>query len=361
MQKEIYKPLQYWLIAGLVLVLMQIAIGGITRLTDSGLSITEWNIIKGVIPPLTEEAWQHTFTLYKTEAKKQYESLHADMTLSEFKFIYFWEYFHRLWARMIGVVFLVGFLIFLALKKIDKKLGVQLLIVFCMAMLEAVFGIIMVYSGLGDDKRTWVSAYKLLIHLSIATLIFSYLYHVYLQYTQHKTVDYILPKSIKNIALLIFILVLIQIMFGGLMAGMRAGLIHPHFPVFIKFGNITHALQSSAPNSLDELGDYERSIFIKALIQIAHRITAGLLVLSSFYLFLQIKKQTVSQRMKNASIYLVTSIALQFALGAITIMLSIGRIPPFWGSLHQCTAFLVLLSIMYLQYQMRENNASNVD
>ena len=110
---KVKKPVRVWLFIGVFMVFMQVVIGGITRLTDSGLSITEWAIIQGTLPPLNEAAWMEAFEQYKIMAKKQFESLHADMTLSEFKFIYFWEYFHRLWARMMGFVFLFPFLYFL--------------------------------------------------------------------------------------------------------------------------------------------------------------------------------------------------------------------------------------------------------
>ena len=358
MQKQIYRPLQIWLIIGLTMVLLQVMIGGITRLTNSGLSITEWNIIKGTIPPLSNEAWQYTFDQYKIHAKKQYESLHAGMTLSEFKFIYFWEYFHRLWARFIGFVFVIGLVVFLALKKIDRKLLSQLIIVFCLAMLEAVFGIVMVYSGLGDDTRTWVSAYKLIIHLIIATLIFGYLFYVYLCYTQPETNDAQLPKSIKRISSAIILVLVVQILFGGLMAGMRAGLIHPHFPVFVHSEKIILALQSPAPKTLDEVGDYEKSAFIKAIIQIVHRSTATILLLLIAYLVFLFSKNTISNTLSRAKNSLVVIVAIQFMLGVITVMLSVGNIPPFWGSIHQCFALLLLLSTIYVRYQMIDKKES---
>lgn len=336
------------------MVLLQVMIGGITRLTNSGLSITEWNIIKGTIPPLSQDAWEYTFDQYKIHAKKQYESLHAGMSLSEFKFIYFWEYFHRLWARFIGFVFVIGLLIFLYLKKIDKKLFIQLMIVFGLAMLEAVFGIIMVYSGLGDDTRTWVSAYKLIIHLIIATLIFAYLFYVYLCYTQNTTKDAFLAPKIKSISTVIIVLLFFQILFGGLMAGMRAGLVHPYFPVFVHGDKMMLALQSPIPASLDELGDYEKSAFIKAIIQLIHRGMASVLVIVISYLLLLFARVSISPTLRQAKNALLVMLLIQCSLGIITIMLSVGRIPPFWASVHQCAALILLLSSVYVRYQMIE-------
>ena len=170
------KVVQVWLLIGVIMVFVQIVVGGITRLTDSGLSITEWAVIQGTIPPLNEAEWTAAFEQYKTAAKKQFESLHANMSLSEFKIIFFWEYIHRLWARLMGLVFLFPFLYFLWKKYLPKWLVKRLGVVIALAALEALMGWIMVKSGLNEDTRTWVSAYKLVAHLSIATILLGYLF-----------------------------------------------------------------------------------------------------------------------------------------------------------------------------------------
>ena len=169
--------------AGIVLVFVQVNIGGITRLTDSGLSITEWEVIKGTLPPLNDGAWDTAFEKYKKHATKNFESMHGgeDMSMSEFKVIYFWEWFHRFWARSIGFVFLFPFIFFVFKKWLPTWLIKRLGIVVLFAALSAVFGIIMVYSGFNDDTRTWVSAYKLLGHLSLACLTFGYLFWTWLK------------------------------------------------------------------------------------------------------------------------------------------------------------------------------------
>ena len=127
------------------MIFFQVVIGGITRLTDSGLSITEWAVIQGTIPPLNEAEWEEAFDMYKEMAKKQYESIHADMTISGFKFIYFWEYLHRLWARLMLMVFLFPFFYYLYKKWLPKWLVKDLGIVIFLASLAAIFGIIMVF------------------------------------------------------------------------------------------------------------------------------------------------------------------------------------------------------------------------
>ena len=156
--------LKIWLLTGVFMLFVQIIVGGITRLTGSGLSITKWEIITGTIPPLNAVQWDAAFDLY--QATPQYQKINQGMSLAEFKFIYFWEYIHRLWARAMGFVFLIPFIYFAIKGWIDRKLMKNLGIVVLLAALAASFGWIMVNSGLKD--RPWVNAYKLAVHLGIA-------------------------------------------------------------------------------------------------------------------------------------------------------------------------------------------------
>ena len=160
-----------WLLVGIIMIFFQVVIGGVTRLTGSGLSITKWEIILGTFPPVNAQQWMEAFDLYK--ATPQYQQINEGMNLKEFKFIYFWEYFHRLWARLMGFVFLIPFLLFYFRGFFDKWLTKRLVIVFLLAALVASFGWIMVASGL--IHRPWVNAYKLTMHLSLA-LVFIQLF-----------------------------------------------------------------------------------------------------------------------------------------------------------------------------------------
>ena len=168
-----------WLIIGIIMLFFQIIIGGVTRITGSGLSITKWEIVTGTFPPLTESKWQEEFDAYKKTP--QYQKINKGMMLgsvfdsSSFKFIYFWEYFHRLWARLMGFVFVIPLLFFYVKKWVDKKLLVKLSYVFLGATLAAFFGWIMVASGL--KERPWVNAYNLSLHLGIALLTLGFLLH----------------------------------------------------------------------------------------------------------------------------------------------------------------------------------------
>lgn len=333
---------------GVVMVLIQFMIGGVTRITDSGLSITEWQPILGVVPPIGDVEWQEAFTKYQDAAKKQFESLHADMQLSEFKFIYFWEYFHRLWARTIGIVFLIPFLFFLFKKWIPKWLLKNLGIVIFLASLEAVFGFIMVASGLNDDSRTWVSAYKLVGHLTIGTVLLAYLYWTWLKTSQPMSTDnqfFHLRKSTWAILGVLFL----QIAFGGLMAGMRAGLLHPHFPWFVEGGRLIHALSATAEANVI---DYESSSFIKAIVQILHRATAYILTIMIVAFYFKSKKLALSFKLKRANQLLIIMLIIQFLLGVFTVINCVGSIPLIYGVLHQLGAMLLLMIILFIHYQL---------
>ncbi|MCB0588083.1 MAG: COX15/CtaA family protein, partial [Phaeodactylibacter sp.] len=214
-----------WLVIGLFMIFMQVVVGGITRLTGSGLSITKWEIVTGTLPPLTAQHWEEAFNMYK--ATPQYAKINQGMTMSEFKFIYFWEYIHRLWARLMGFVFIIPLAIFWARGMVDRPLLKRLGVVFLLAALVASFGWIMVASGL--IERPWVNAYKLTMHLSLALILFSYLL-----WTTFKTFQPRRPVLhsglLKKAANAITVVVALQIVLGGIMAGTKAGLFYPTWP-----------------------------------------------------------------------------------------------------------------------------------
>lgn len=351
---SIAKPVQLWLLAGVIMVFFQVVIGGVTRLSDSGLSITEWKPIQGTIPPLNEAEWQVAFDKYKVAAKRQYESLHADMTLSEFKVIFFWEFAHRLWARIMGFVFLFPFLYFLWKKQLPRWLLQRLGIVIALAMLAAVFGWIMVASGLNNDNRTWVSAYKLVTHLGIATALFGYLYWTWQRAVQPHTADSHLP-SLRRLGWWVAAVLFVQIAFGGLMAGMRAGLIHPHFPVFVEWDRFQQAL-AAAPVGAEELIDYEPQQSVKAVIQLLHRGMAWVLSLLVILLFVKIRRQATSYRLQLGGKLLMGMLVVQFLLGVLTIVNCIGRVPMAWGAIHQAGALVLLAFVLHVNYQFSKSN-----
>lgn len=341
-----------WLIIGLIMVVGQVMLGGITRLTDSGLSITEWNVVKGTLPPLSDAEWQISFDKYQAFAKTQFENLHADMTLSDYKSIFFWEWFHRFWARMMGFVFLFPFIFFLVKKYMPSWLIKRLLVVVALAALAAFFGIVMVFSGLENENRTWVSAYKLAIHLSIALVLFSYLFKTTLMVLQPETKDFDLEKY-KKMTNIMLGLIFLQVIFGALMAGMRAGTIHTSWPFFLGGNTLFHILGSDVSLSFIDFINYESNNYIKAIVQILHRTTAWILFIYTIYFVVKIRKENISKMLDKASLIVLILILTQFTLGVFTIMNYLDRsflIP--LGTLHQMFAFLTYISWVFLQHQL---------
>jgi cytochrome c oxidase assembly protein subunit 15 len=229
---------------------------------------------------------------------------------------------------------------------------VKLLLIIGLASLEGLFGWIMVASGLNEDNRTWVSAYKLLIHLSIATFLFAMLVRTYLSVMQERTDDYPF-KSLRKNAFWLIVLVIVQIMFGGLMAGMRAGLIHPYFPIFLHWDALNAGLHSPIPKTLHDFVDYEPNAFLKFIVQILHRSTAGILVALLLYLFWKGRQITGSRRLQIGLFVTGSLVCIQFLLGVITITQCVGHVPAFWGVLHQGTALILLASLVYVHFQLR--------
>lgn len=333
------------------MVFVQVVIGGITRLTDSGLSITEWAVIQGTIPPLNEVEWVEAFDKYKIAAKKQYETLHAGMTLSEFKIIFFWEYLHRLWARSIGFVFIFPFFYFLFTKQLPKWVIRRLGVAVGLGALAAAFGWIMVASGLNDNTRTWVSAYKLSIHLIIATVLFAHLFWTWLLAKQPIRNDQGV-SSFRQLGWIITGVLLIQIVFGGLMAGMRAGLLHPYFPMFVKGSQLWAAL--STTEVINNAINYEPAQSVKAFVQLLHRGTAYLLSALIIYFSLRLFKQELSPRLRQANFYLLGMLGVQFVLGVLTIINCFGKVPIAYGAMHQAGALLLLACLLFVNYQLKE-------
>ncbi|MCB9255561.1 MAG: COX15/CtaA family protein [Chitinophagales bacterium] len=352
MTAQARKWISIWLAIGLILVFVQVVIGGITRLTDSGLSITEWELVKGVLPPTNEEAWNIAFEKYQTHAKKQYESIHSDMSLKEFKRIYFWEWFHRLWARSMGLIFIFPFIFFLGKKWIPKWLLLRLSVVIGLAAFAGVFGWIMVASGLNDDNRTWVSAYKLASHLLIATSLFSYLFYTFIKVRHLDEQRYNYPQ-LKKLVLATILVCLVQITFGAFMAGMRAGAIHPHWPFFLGNQNFLALLFPKDPAGSLELINYEKQVWIKAFVQVVHRSTALLLLILALSIYYLSKaKESI---LKKASLVILVLVGLQYLLGVLSIIGIIGnKTPVFLGVAHQGLALIFLASLFYYWYFISE-------
>jgi cytochrome c oxidase assembly protein subunit 15 len=347
---DIKRVVRIWLIIGLIMVFFQVVIGGITRLTGSGLSITEWEIVTGTFPPTNAADWQTEFEKYQTTP--QYQKINAGMSVSEFKFIYFWEYFHRLWARTMGFVFIIPFLFFWRKGWLPKPLMKRLGIVVGMAAVVASFGWIMVASGL--IERPWVNAYKLTLHLSLAFILFSYLlWTIFHTFSPNKQVIHNL--KFKKLAIFITIVVAIQIILGGLMSGMKAGLYYPTFPDMAG-AVIPEVVLTSSEWNVENLKHYDSTKFAPALVQVLHRSTAYLLTISILAFFFMARKLNFTRRFMVGNVLLISMLVIQVLLGIFTLINCKGTIPVGLGVLHQAGALVLLTIALWVNYQFSDTN-----
>ncbi len=335
---------KWWLIAGLVMIFVQVVVGGITRLTGSGLSITKWEIVTGTLPPLSAEQWADAFDLYR--ATPQYQKINQGMSMGDFKFIYFWEYIHRLWARLMGFVFVLPLAYFLWRGWIDRPLGRRLGGVFLLACLVASFGWIMVASGLVE--RPWVNAYKLTMHLSLALLLFGYLFWT--------TMRVLLPeagvfhnKLLKNGSLALLLVLALQIVLGGIMSGMKAALFYPTWPD-LNGAAIPAILLDPAQWSVENFIRYDETPFMSALIQLAHRTVAYLLTIMILWYVYRAIRIVDSRLFRGAAYVLISLLIIQVSLGILTLLHATAIVPVGLGVMHQAVALLLLANVLFIRY-----------
>jgi cytochrome c oxidase assembly protein subunit 15 len=330
-----------WLMIGVIMIFIQILLGGITRLTGSGLSITRWEIVTGTLPPLNDRQWEDAFILY--QETPQYKRINEGMDLTRFKFIFFWEYIHRLWARSMGFIFLFPFLYFLFRGSLYPVLLKRLGVVISLAALAALFGWIMVASGLKD--RPWVDAYKLTVHLGLGVSLFVFMFLTWLKHkglaTHHS--DKRLHVSLK----LIIALAIIQFAFGGVMSGMKASIAFPTWPLMN--GSYLPQILTEGQNwNTDNFLLYDKSGFMPALVQFVHRNLAYLLLVLITLFSVRFYKSSPSA-LSWISWSLVGIIVVQASLGIITLLNSVGGIPLLYGVLHQGVAILLLTLLFYIR------------
>ena len=209
------------------MLIVQIILGGITRLTGSGLSITEWDVVTGTLPPMNEQAWLAEFEKYRKTP--QYLLLNFDFNLDDFKSIFFWEWFHRFWARLMGVVFIIPFIIFLVQRRFRADMVKPLIILFLLGALQGAVGWIMVASGLTGDA-IYVKPTRLALHFIFAMVLLAYTLWFALKLLTKKN-DFVVAPGLKNYTWWIIALLGVQFIFGALMAGHRAAPAAPTWPI----------------------------------------------------------------------------------------------------------------------------------
>ena len=331
-----------WLLALTTMVLLIIIIGGLTRLTDSGLSMTDWKPLLGVIPPLSQDKWLIVFEMYKQTP--EFKIVNRSMTLEEFKFIFWWEWFHRVFARLIGVVFIIPLIYFLIKKQVSKSLLLRLPIVFMFGIFQAFVGWWMVKSGLSENP--YVSPYRLTFHLLNALIIFSILLWIAMDY-KHSLKTNFLSKPFSQDFLVFFsiVLVFITIGTGGFMAGTNSGQSFNTFPLMN--GKII-------PDDyfLEDLGMY--NIFENTVaINFNHRWFSIFVFFYIIFVFLKFIKFDSKKVPKILVILVLFFLTLQVALGIVTLLSNV-YLP--LASMHQTNSILLLstLLISYHQFKYRK-------
>jgi len=319
-----------WLWTGFIMILFQIFLGGVTRLTGSGLSITKWDIVTGIKYPLSITEWQNHFDLYKETP--QYQKINSGISLEEFKYIFFWEYFHRLWARLMGFVFVIPFLVFLLKRVLSKLLIIDLLIIILLASIVASLGWIMVASGLVN--RPWVNAYKLSFHLLAAVALLTYLLWTIWKFKKSGSSFTLIKSSFTySLIVLIPIMLLVQLGLGGIMAGMKAALVAPTWPDINGLW-IPDEIKMIGNYSDILFNDYELNAGSGIIMQFFHRGLAYVIAALSLILFVLSYKLGDLRVFRNSFIIFILVI-MQLILGVLTILGSVGQIPIWFAVSHQ--------------------------
>jgi cytochrome c oxidase assembly protein subunit 15 len=301
--------------------------------------MTDWHLVTDTFPPLTEAKWQETFEKYKQFPEYQKINIHNDFTLSDYKFIYFWEWFHRFIGRVIGLVFIIPFVYFLIKKKIDKATLGKCYILLGMGALQGFFGWFMVKSGLVDNPD--VSHFRLSLHLTFAFLTFAYTLWVALDLIYPERNEALL--SLRKWARIALVFLLIQIVYGGFVAGLNAGLIHNHWPLMSDGQFLHDSVLLEKDSWLLRLTEG------KSGVQFVHRTLAYVVVALMALLYFKAQKFTLSAQQKIGLNTLVLVVLLQFTLGVLTLLYGV----PLWlGLIHQVVAFFLLATMTFTLHRL---------
>lgn len=329
-----------WLLIGVGMIVVQVLLGGITRLTGSGLSITEWKPILGAIPPLNESDWQKAFEQYKQIG--QFKHLNFEFTLSDFKFIYFWEWFHREWARLIAVVFLLPFVYFIITRKFKQEMIKPLMILFLLGILQGLIGWIMVKSGLNEESL-YVNHIRLAIHFISALGLLAYTLWFALQLLIDRSQLTTAP-ALQLFSVWLFVLIVVQLIFGAFMAGLKAAQFATTWPTI----NGEWIPSSIANDSMSSLTHDPLAVHF------IHRTLAYIITVLLFIWFQKAKKINSTPLFQRIYQIPIIIVLLQVVLGILTVLFANNATALLWlGVAHQFTAMLLVLIWVTVLYILR--------
>jgi cytochrome c oxidase assembly protein subunit 15 len=332
------RPVAIWLLACCALIFAMVVVGGVTRLTHSGLSIVEWQPIVGTLPPLDDAQWQETFDKYKLTP--EYQQVNKGMSLHEFKSIFWWEYFHRLLGRLIGVAFLLPLLWFWRRGHIDRALTAKLIGIFVLGGLQGAMGWYMVKSGLVDDPR--VSQYRLTAHLAIALAIYALTLWTALGLLYPQAIASAAQARLRRISWFVTAAIAYMIVTGGFVAGIRAGFAYNTFPLMN--GHLV-------PPEIFMIDPWYLNFFNNmATVQFDHRLGAWLLAFLVPWLWLRARSESLAPRARLALNLLLAMLVAQIALGISTLLLVV---PVPLAAAHQGGAVLLLGAALFANHALR--------
>lgn len=333
-----------WLLIGVAMVMVQVLLGGITRLTGSGLSITEWDVVTGTLPPLTDQQWLQEFQKY--QQTPQYRLLNTGFGLSDFKFIFFWEWFHRVWARTIGFVFIIGFVYLVAKKYLRKDMINPLLILFLLGALQGAVGWIMVASGLTGDA-VYVKPTRLALHfiLALGLLCYTYWFALQLLVPDKERTN---AAPVRKLNGIIILLLGVQLIYGALMAGHKAATVAPTWPT-INGSWWPDSLWRDSPVLLNFIDN-------PITIHFVHRNLAYLLIILVIAWYRKSSQAAITPLIRKYIRIPLLLVVVQVLLGIMSVLTSTGIVPNQWGNfewmaqLHQLVAMFLLLSLVTMYY-----------
>ncbi|MBI2311691.1 MAG: COX15/CtaA family protein [Betaproteobacteria bacterium] len=329
-----------WLLVCCALVFTMVVVGGVTRLTHSGLSIVEWQPLVGTLPPLNDAQWQETFEKYKLTP--EYRKVNLGMSVEAFKGIFWLEFFHRLLGRAIGLAFFLPFLYFLARRRVDGPLAWKLAGIFVLGGLQGAMGWYMVASGLVDDPR--VSQYRLTAHLGIAFVIYAAMFRVALGLLNPRATGSFAPSRVRlrRFSLALTALVFVMVLTGGFVAGIRAGFAYNTFPLMN--GHVI-------PPEILMIDPWYLNFFNNmATVQFDHRLIAWLLAVLVPWFWWRARNADLPPRTRVAADILLAALVIQIALGISTLLLVV---PIPLAAAHQAGALALFTAVLWVNHELR--------